>query len=703
MQCLSRLWLCDDELHCMDGSDEICQLFSRRQLTYPPPKVVLFQTITDPYPKYKTMKDTITCPETHFQCPVNGYCLPVYVRCNGVNDCPGREDEAGCDSYTCPGFYRCRGSTVCLHAKHVCDTQVQCPQHDDEQFCELTCPQEFCELNCPQEICELICPSECTCFGWSFVCGQPFSPQKHVELRYLDASNSRMSLRSLAKNTMLIHLSLARCDVTNLGNVTMPNLRSLDLSDNHLRAVRVSDFRSMSNLQALILRRNPITSLFERGCAVQQHLNLETIDMSHVLIEQLYPERLSFAPNLRVLNLSECGIQRIHERGFQSLKRLSRLDISGCPVSDFPLDLFTGLDRLTTVHSDNYRICCASVFPQSVNAHQCKSQPDAISTCEDLIGPKAYRVVLSVMAAVSLLSNVVSFGLRVVLRPGRQQSAFTVLITHLSVADALMGLHLAIVLLADIAYRGHYVSQEHQWRSSAACHVAGFVVTLSSVVSSLVLCLLTLLCVAMMYGRSYALLEGSRSAHALCAAVWITGTVLALMPVLPGAPRSGEYSQSSLCRPLPISNSGGGAKAHGFLELFSLVVSLLLVAGYVAIHVHQLTKRGEEVAGSQDDDGPARSAAIQGATTARVGRQVTKLVCLNFLCRLLVGLLAVEPVLEWPVPSGINVAVAVTVLPLSSALNPCVYWLATAAEHGRRERRQRLLKRLQAETKNRQT
>nr|KAG5697427.1 hypothetical protein BaRGS_008853 [Batillaria attramentaria] len=26
--------------------------------------------------------------ETHFQCPGDGYCLPVYVRCNGVYDCP---------------------------------------------------------------------------------------------------------------------------------------------------------------------------------------------------------------------------------------------------------------------------------------------------------------------------------------------------------------------------------------------------------------------------------------------------------------------------------------------------------------------------------------------------------------------------------------------------------------------------------------
>nr|KAG5693900.1 hypothetical protein BaRGS_014341 [Batillaria attramentaria] len=39
--------------------------------------------------------------QQHFLC--DGYCMPVYVRCNDVYDCPGKEDEAACDSYTCPG------------------------------------------------------------------------------------------------------------------------------------------------------------------------------------------------------------------------------------------------------------------------------------------------------------------------------------------------------------------------------------------------------------------------------------------------------------------------------------------------------------------------------------------------------------------------------------------------------------------------
>nr|KAG5686645.1 hypothetical protein BaRGS_013432 [Batillaria attramentaria] len=54
----------------------------------------------------------------HLHCESN-YCLPVYVRCNGVYDCVGHEDEADCESYTCPGFYRCRASSVCVHVDHL--------------------------------------------------------------------------------------------------------------------------------------------------------------------------------------------------------------------------------------------------------------------------------------------------------------------------------------------------------------------------------------------------------------------------------------------------------------------------------------------------------------------------------------------------------------------------------------------------------
>ena len=47
------------------------------------------------------------CPETHFRCPGSRvYCMSVYLRCNGVPDCLGHQDEEHCHRITCPGYYR---------------------------------------------------------------------------------------------------------------------------------------------------------------------------------------------------------------------------------------------------------------------------------------------------------------------------------------------------------------------------------------------------------------------------------------------------------------------------------------------------------------------------------------------------------------------------------------------------------------------
>nr|KAG5688005.1 hypothetical protein BaRGS_022946 [Batillaria attramentaria] len=75
-----------------------------------------------------------SCSETHFQCPGGGYCLPVFLRRNGVVDCPGREDE-----------------------------------HDDELLCNKTCPEN------------------CTCYGLAFFCTSTFPAADFLELRFLDA------------------------------------------------------------------------------------------------------------------------------------------------------------------------------------------------------------------------------------------------------------------------------------------------------------------------------------------------------------------------------------------------------------------------------------------------------------------------------------------------------------------------------------
>ena len=151
------------------------------------------------------------CPESHFQCWDNGHCLPVFVLCNGVYDCPGREDERECDQYTCPGYYRCRGVKTCLHPDHVCDGLPHCPQQDDERYCEVDCP------------------SLCFCQGQAFTCRHPFPAEKYPHVRYLDVSRSGLAPKHLYSNPLLVYLNLQRCSLTSFVSYKLPNLRILDI------------------------------------------------------------------------------------------------------------------------------------------------------------------------------------------------------------------------------------------------------------------------------------------------------------------------------------------------------------------------------------------------------------------------------------------------------------------------------------------
>ena len=84
-QCISYLTRCDMMSDCLDDSDEfVCDGYRgglrpiRRQQS---PMLIRLQR--KPYSESKRISPNDKCPQTHYRCPGDNDCLPVYTRCNG--------------------------------------------------------------------------------------------------------------------------------------------------------------------------------------------------------------------------------------------------------------------------------------------------------------------------------------------------------------------------------------------------------------------------------------------------------------------------------------------------------------------------------------------------------------------------------------------------------------------------------------------
>ena len=335
-QHISKDKVCDFVVDCLDGSEEeYCenhrQLFSKRPYRRQPPVIIEM----DGRGSFNemAMEADDPCPETHFRCPGEDvYCMPVYLRCNQVKDCPHGEDELSCETVSCPGYYRCRGSSVCLHPSHVCDGWPQCPQRDDELLCNASCP------------------SVCQCQGLAFVCHQPFQTNNYPDLRYLDAEGSDIKPANVSNNLYLIYLNLAACGLNSWPLIHLYNLQHLSLSHNTITVVHIETVRLLFSLRYLDLKHNPLSKLV-KDSSDTKHTFLRVIHISHTHILKFDSTVFLTFPFIEILNLSYSSLNEIGEQGFSDFPKLKHLDISGSKVEDFPKKIFRGLSYLQSIKS----------------------------------------------------------------------------------------------------------------------------------------------------------------------------------------------------------------------------------------------------------------------------------------------------------------------------------------------------------------
>ena len=627
------------------------------------------------------MQPGATCPETHFKCPGEGYCLPVYARCNGLYECPGWEDEEECDKYTCPGFYRCLQSRVCVHAEHMCDKVFQCPERDDELMCGMTCPDG------------------CRCNGHAFICTRKVSLKDFPQLRYLDADGTGLKLKDVSANRLLVHLSLRDCGITDFEKVNLPNLKSLNLSNNSisnfydldLPNLNILDLSFNSFKSFTMVKLENLTKLCKLSIASNQYLSLvftsnttgrfpslRLIDFSGIYVREISEPFLQAVPNIQHLSLSGSKVQQISQKGFSDLHRLRVLDLEGCPMTFFSRDVFKGLQYLETIFAENYKLCCPQLLPEGFCIDKCYAPGDGISACDTLLRTDTFRLFLVIYASLALVGNLVSYVYRLFDKHGeKKQLGFDVFVTHLCVSDFLMGVYLAIIGVADRWYYGTYLWRDREWTHSWVCQLAGFLSLLSSEVSAFMICLITLERFLLVRFPHKGFHFTSRSGRVASLVSWAVGLVLAAVPLLPFTDHWQFYSQTGICIPLPITKTLFSGKDYSFIVM--IVVNFFL---FILIALGQLL-----IFWSYHSQSKTAGSSGKRSKDMAIARRLLVVAMSDFLCWFPIGLLGLMARYGFPVSGDVNVAMAIFILPFNSAANPFLYTL-----HMLREKRQKIRK-----------
>ncbi|KAF3818543.1 hypothetical protein GH733_011960 [Mirounga leonina] len=421
----------------------------------------------------------------------------------------------------------------------------------------------------------------------------------------------------------------------------MPRLHWLDLEGNHIHNLRNLTFISCSNLTVLVMRKNKINHLNENTFAPLQ--KLDELDLGSNKIENLPPQVFKDLKELSQLNLSYNPIQKIQADQFDYLVKLKSLSLEGIEISNIQHRMFRPLMNLSHIYFKKFQYCGYAPHVRS-----CKPNTDGISSLENLLANIIQRVFVWVVSAVTCFGNIFVICMRPYIRSENKLHAMSII--SLCCADCLMGIYLFLIGAFDLKFRGEYNKHAQLWMESIHCQLVGSLAILSTEVS---VCLRPRKC------RTITVLI----------LIWITGFIVALIPLTNKEFFKNYYGTNGVCFPLHSEDTGStGAQIYSvtiFLGV-NLAAFIIIVFSYGSMFysVHQSAITATEIRN-------------QVKKEMILAKRFFFIVFTDALCWIPIFVLKFLSLLQVEIPGTITSWVVIFILPINSALNPILYTLTT--------------------------
>ncbi|KAG3276011.1 relaxin/insulin like family peptide receptor 1, transcript variant X3 [Ictidomys tridecemlineatus] len=611
----------------------------------------------------------VQCSLGHFPCGNITKCLPQFLHCNGVDDCGNQADEDDCGDNNgwSLQFDKYFGNHNEMTSSYSFETKTsECLLGSVPGHC-------FCgglQLDCDEANLRAVpsVSSNVTIMSlqWNILRKLPpdgFRKYHYLQKLYLQHNKIRsVSISAFKGLHSLTKLYLSHNRITFLKPGVFEDLHRLEwliIEDNHLSRISPLTFYGLNSLILLVLMNNVLTHLPDKLC---QHMpKLHWLDFEGNHIHNLRNLTFSSCSNLTVLVMRKNKINHLSENSFAHLQKLDEFSLEGIEISNIQQRMFRPLN-LSHIYFKKFQYCGYAPHVRS-----CKPNTDGISSLENLLASIIQRVFVWVVSVVTCFGNIFVICMRPYIRSENKLHAISII--SLCCADCLMGIYLFVIGAFDLKFRGEYNKHAQLWRESIHCQLTGSLAILSTEVSVLLLTFLTLekyICIVYPFRCL-----GPRKCRTVTVLIliWMTGFIVALIPLSNKDFFKNYYGTNGVCFPLHSEDTENiGAQIYSvtiFLGI-NLVAFIIIVFSYgrMFYSVHQSTVTATELRN-------------QVKKEMILAKRFFFIVFTDALCWIPIFILKFLSLLQIEIPDTINSWVVIFILPINSALNPILYTLTT--------------------------